>query len=101
MKLGELILSLERLRDGGLVSNESPVIVEGWNEEGDFVQGSIESTSTEARCEDDDEEQAVYINLKDERVDDDREDPRIVGYENQVMPVKGTAEDAKGGHDGK
>ena len=67
MTLGNLIDALIRLRDRDpMVGESSPVIVEGWNEDGDHLQGTIASVSTEARCEDDDEFQAIYLNLQSE-----------------------------------
>ena len=64
MTLAELYARLDSLmRDGA--HPDSPVIVEGYCEDDDFVQASIGSVTTEARCEDDDEHQAIYINLRD------------------------------------
>lgn len=85
MTLQELIDELTKIRDRDpCVGRSSPVIVEGWNEDGDLVQGSIESVSTEARCEDDDEFQAVYINLSD----DTERDP-VNGQAVKVAPSGG------------
>lgn len=66
MNLRQLIEKLERLRTGGSAGNESPVIIEGYDDDGGLIQRSVESVTTEARCEGDDEIQAVYINLADE-----------------------------------
>ncbi len=64
MTLGQLIEALVRLRDRDpCVGESSPVLVEGYNEDDEHLQGSIESVTTEARCEDDDEFQAIYINI--------------------------------------
>ncbi len=66
MRLGQLIRlltdRLEEGRDTG-VTEESPVIVEGHNEDDLFVQGSIETVKTERRCEADGEPSGVYLDL--------------------------------------
>lgn len=70
MTLGELYARLDSLmRDGA--RPDSPVIVEGYCEDDDFVQSSIGSVTTERRCEDDDEHQAIYINLRDPESDEE------------------------------
>ncbi len=63
LTLQQLIDQLTYLKSLGSVGGSAPVIVEGWDDEGEFVQASVASVTTEARCEDDDEDQAVYINL--------------------------------------
>lgn len=70
MTLAELYARLDSLmRDGA--HPDSPVIVEGYNEDDDWIQGSIGSVTTEARCEADDEHQAIYLNLRDPGSDED------------------------------
>lgn len=66
MTLDALIRRLIELRNKPGVSSASPVFVEGHTEDGDFLQRDINSVITEARCEDDDEPQGVYINLEEE-----------------------------------
>lgn len=66
MRLRELRTALTRILDDAAVDGDSPVIVEGYTEDGDLMQGSVESVTTEARCEGDDDHQAVYINLGEE-----------------------------------
>ena len=64
MTLAELYACLDSLmRDGA--HPESPVIVEGYDEGDELMQRSIGSVTTEARCEADDEHQAIYLNLRD------------------------------------
>lgn len=66
MTLAKLIEQLLLLANDPMIGGDSPVIVEGWNHDGEYLQGVIASVSTEARCEDDDENQAVYLNLASE-----------------------------------
>lgn len=68
MTIGTLIrLLTDRLEEGRSngVTEESPVIIEGHNEDDLFVQAGIETVEAERRCESDDEPTAVYLNLKE------------------------------------
>lgn len=53
---------LEDARQNG-VTEESPVIIEGHNEDDLFVQAGIENVETERRCEDEGAPSGVYLNL--------------------------------------
>jgi len=74
MTLEALMKRLIELRNTPGVTGSSPVFVEGYGQDDDFIQRAIASVTTEARCEPDDEPQGVYINLVDEDVDEDDAD---------------------------
>lgn len=69
MTLGALVKALQALRDQG-ASDESPVFVEGHDDADRFVQAYVGSAMTEARCEDEDEPQGVYLILEEVTIDD-------------------------------
>ncbi len=60
MTVSELIQKLRALVDGG-ASADSPVIIEGYDLDGELLQSDVSGVMTERRCEDDGELQAVYV----------------------------------------
>ncbi len=65
MTLKELVDILQSTLANG-ASADSPVIIEGVDEEGDLIQRDVDFMTTERRCEDDDEPQGVYLNMAEE-----------------------------------
>lgn len=62
--LGELQRQLMAIRQQDGVTDDSPIIVEGYDEDDNFfVQACLESAKTERRCEEEGEPQGVYLNL--------------------------------------
>lgn len=66
MTIDELITRLVKLRNHNSVSGNSIVIIEGFDDTGEFIQRFIKTVDTETRCEDEDEPQGIYINLLEE-----------------------------------
>lgn len=62
MTLGSLIQHLEALRAQG-ATDESPVLLEGHDEDDHLVQAYIDGVMTESRCEEG--AQGVYLNLSE------------------------------------
>lgn len=60
--LGELFRQLVLARNAG-ASDDSPVIIEGYDSEDNFIQACLENVTTERRCEEDGAPQGVYLNL--------------------------------------
>jgi hypothetical protein len=64
MTLGELMRQLEMAKLIG-ATDESPVVLEGHDEDDNFVQACIDGVFSEPRCEDEEEPQGVYLNLSE------------------------------------
>ncbi len=60
MTLSELEACLKQARDEG-ATDESPVIVEGHDDEDNLIQAGIDTVTTEHRCEDG--AQGLYLNI--------------------------------------
>jgi hypothetical protein len=69
MTLGELMKALKKLVSDG-ARLDSPVIVEGHDEEDRFIQASVSDVKTESRCEDDGEAAGIYLGLEEITIDD-------------------------------
>ena len=64
MTIDELIRQLEQVREQ-LGRGDSPVILEGSDEDDNLVQASVDRVFTEARCEGEDETQGVFLHLSE------------------------------------
>jgi hypothetical protein len=64
MQLDELIRQLSAIREQ-LGRGDSPVILEGNDDDDHLVQACVDGTFTESRCEDEDEPQGVFLRLSE------------------------------------
>lgn len=62
MTLGELIRQLAALRASGEATDNSPVILEGNDEDDNLVQACIDGCHVEIRCDD---EPGVFLDLSE------------------------------------